>query len=341
MEVLNISEEEYRGINIPSYSLLKAINDSGPKVINNPKEFNSDSIDLGSLVDCIIFTPEVVNDRFYYKPIEKPTAQLLQLADKLFEEFQLELIENGDIQLLLKNNFNLVFDKIQELALFGNIKDQAKIEAKFNNSLFWDYIQALLDAQGKTIISPELYQEAEEIVANLKFGSKTSHLFNEFSSINPKEHLHQLKFIIEVDGQAVKGMLDKVIIDHKNKKIKPYDLKVTEYRQKSFKYQFKSMKYYLQAALYQEAIHEFKDKNYPDYEVENFRFIVYSRSDRYGYIWQVSDEWLQVGFNGDKDNNIVGIKELLKDYYYYVENEEFIIERDIFENDELTLEYIS
>jgi hypothetical protein len=340
VEVLNISEQEYRGINIPSYSLLKAINDSGPKVINSPKEFSSDSIDLGSLVDCIIFTPDEVDNRFYSKPIEKPTAQVLQLADSLFEGLQSELIEPSDIQLFQENEYKLVFDKISELSLFGNIKDLKKVEAKFNTPLFWNYLKALIDANGKTIISPELMEEANEIVTNLKMGSKTSKIFNNFSAINPNKVLNQLQFIIEVEGKAVKGMLDTVIIDHVNKKIKPYDLKVTEYRQKSFKYQFKSMKYYLQAALYQEAMHEFKDNNYPDYEVENFRFIVYSRSDRYGYIWQVSDEWLQVGFNGDKENNIVGIKELLKDYYYYVENEEFVIERDIFENPELIIEYI-
>jgi len=81
-------------------------------------------------------------------------------------------------------------------------------------------------------------------------------------------------------------------------------------------------------------------KEYPEYVVTEFKFIVYSRADKYPFIWVVSDSLNNDGFWGFVDykgNRVSGVMDLLSDYYYYVNNQQFTIEREFIENNELYL----
>ena len=98
------------------------------------------------------------------------------------------------------------------------------------------------------------------------------------------------------------------------------------------------MKYYLQSSLYSSILIGWAKENYPDYTVSEFKFIVYSRADRYPFVWVVSDTMLNDGFYGFtdyKNQQIKGIKQLLEDYYFYVQTEQFNIEREFIENNEM------
>ena len=144
-ERLNISESEYRGLPMPSYSLLKRIDESGPRALKYSKKYDSEAIDFGSLLDCKLLCPSEFNNKFYFDATEKPTAQLLELADYI--------CDNWDITQTITKD--MVLDLSSKLELFGGVKNEVKRLAKFDNDLFWNYIDARESSLGKTVFTPD------------------------------------------------------------------------------------------------------------------------------------------------------------------------------------------
>ena len=330
VQLVKLSNKEYRGLDMPSYSLLKRLDEFGPRNFTKSFKIEGDSIDFGSYVDCILFTPEVAEEEFYFEAIEKPTTQLLELADYIVNNL-MDRFDN-----YYKNN-EATEDLSRAIGLFGSIKDYDKRVAKFDNDLFWNYLASKRDALGKTILSIDIKSEAAEALEILKSHNKTTEIF--FPNGN-KEAINQLQLVSSINGVQVKAMLDRVIVDHDNKKVYAYDLKCTDVRQITFPYWFKKMKYYLQASLYTAMLAQYVEESLPGYTLEPFRFIVYSRSDKYPFVWKVSSKMLENGLFGFYDERGIynkGIKQLLAEYKYYVDNNNFNIEAEFIENDELEL----
>jgi len=321
---LKVTEREYRGVKLPSYSLLKRLDNLGPKAILTEFKGGSEVMEFGDLLDTLLLQPEELDNKFYFKPIEKPKPQLQDLADFIINKYN-------------KNPANEeILELSKDLNLFGRQKDETRLKT-FDVDEFWNYIEAKREANGKTVFSPKTLDDANTAIAILKTHEKTSHLFKESDDI---EHIDQLKLCTIIDDMEVKGMLDKVILNHKEKIITPYDLKATDVKQRSFPYIFNKMKYYLQSSLYHRMIVDWAKEYYPDYTVEEFKFIVYSRADRYPFVWVVSDSVLNNGFYGYtdyKEKKIKGVVELLTEYYYYMNSENFIIEKEFVENSQLYL----
>lgn len=337
-ERLNISESEYRGLSMPSYSLLKRIDESGPRALKYSKKYDSEAIDFGSLLDCKLLCPSEFDNKFYFDATEKPTAQLLELADALFNGLQPELISADDIDLFKKDNFQLVFDKISQLSLFGSIKDQEKIVARFNTDLFWNYIQAKIDSNGKTVFTPDTLSECTGAEMILKTHPNTAWIFNPSRDI---EILTQVMIVTEVNGVQVKTMMDIVIVDNLNRTVTPYDLKATDMHMPAFKHHFVKMGYYLQGSLYKEALSNWmRDELQLGYALEDFKFIVYSRSDKFPFIWNMGSEWHKKGLYGFENvygEKEKGVCELLNDYMFYSRHPEVEVDRKFIENKILEL----
>lgn len=320
-ERLNITESEYRGLKLPSYSLLKRIDDSGPKALMFDKKLDSEAIDFGSLVDCRLLSPQEFDNKFFIDATEKPTGQLLELADHVLEKLggDLDNIDSGDIE-----GFS------SELNLFGSIKDIDKRIAKFDTDLFWNYLAAKRAAIGKTVFTPDILEESNEAVMVLKTHPNTAHLFNKSKNI---EDFDQLALVSNINGVDVKILVDKVRIDHDNQTITPYDLKTMDFRSQFFKSNFIKFKYYLQGSLYKEVLFNWiKEELQLGYTLEDFKFIVYSRPDKHPSIWNMGIEWHYKGLNGFDNifgDHEKGIYELLDDYMFYKDNPDVVIDRRI------------
>ena len=259
--------------------------------------------------------------------MKKPTAQLLELADYISNSL--------DPNIEFDNEY--ICQVADDLKLFGSVKDHAKRIAQFDNETFWNYLQSRKEAYGKTILSIDIKSEALEALEILRSHSKTTEIF--FPNGN-KEAINQLQLVSSINGVQVKSMMDRIIVDHDEKKVYVYDLKCTDVRQITFPYWFKKMKYYLQASLYTAMLAQYVEESLPGYTLEPFRFIVYSRSDKYPFVWKVSSKMLENGLFGFYDERGIynkGIKQLLAEYKYYVDNNNFNIEAEFIENDELEL----
>jgi len=208
-----------------------------------------------------------------------------------------------------------------------------------NNDLFWNYIDIYRESAGKTIFTPDTLTDVVEAEMILKTDYRTSWIFNPMPDV--LEVFKQLMFTSDIHGLPVKGMLDLVVINHLTRTITPYDLKATDMHQIAFKYHFKKMKYYLQGSLYREVLKDYySDLIVSGYTLEDFKFIVYSRSDKFPFIWNMGSEWHNNGLNGFINNygdHEKGIYELLDEYYYYMDNPEVNIQKCFIENEILEL----
>lgn len=325
-EVLNISEQEYRGLDLPSYSLLKRLDDSGPRAINRKYKLESEAVDFGSLVDCRLLSPQEFDNKFFIDATEKPTGQLLELADYIFNNLQ-DRFDN-----YFKNN-EYVEDLSRAIGLFGSIKDYDKRIAKFDTDLFWNYLQAKRDSIGKTVFTPDILEESNEAVMVLKTHPNTAHLFSKSKNV---EDFDQLALVSNINGVDVKILVDKVRVDHDNQTITPYDLKTMDFRSQFFKSNFIKFKYYLQGSLYKEVLANWiKEELQLGYTLEDFKFIVYSRPDKYPSIWNMGLDWHYKGLNGFENiygDHEKGIYELLDDYMFYINNPEVRVDRKIAQN---------
>ena len=327
-ERLNISESEYRGLKLPSYSLLKRIDESGPRALKYTKKYDSEAIDFGSLLDCKLITAYEFDNKFYFDATEKPTGQLLELADYI--------CDNWDITQTITKD--MVLDLSSELELFGGVKDEVKRLAKFDNDLFWNYIDARESALGKTVFTPETLTECAEAEIIMKTHPNTAWIFNPEKGI---EVLTQVMIVTEINGIEVKIMADIIILDHLNKTVTPYDLKATEMHMPAFKHHFVKMGYYLQGSLYKEAVSNWmRDELQLGYVLEDFKFIVYSRSDKFPFIWNMGSEWHKKGLYGFENifgEKKKGVYELLDDYMFYSQNPGVEVDRKFIENKILEL----
>jgi hypothetical protein len=327
-ERLNISESEYRGLPMPSYSLLKRIDESGPRALKYSKKYDSEAIDFGSLLDCKLITAHEFDNKFYFDATEKPTAQLLELADYI--------CANWDITQSI--SIDSILDLSAELNLFGGTKDPEKRIAKFDNDLFWNYLEAKEDALGKTVFTPDTLAECCEAEIIIKTHPNTAWIFNPSKDI---EVLTQVMLVAEINGIEVKIMADIIILDHLNKTVTPYDLKATEMHMPAFKHHFVKMEYYLQGSLYKEAVSNWmRDELQLGYALEDFKFIVYSRSDKFPFIWNMGSEWHKKGLYGFENvfgEKEKGVYELLDDYMFYSQNPEVEVNRKFIENKILEL----
>ena len=320
---LQVPDQEYRSIDAFSYSLLKGLDEEGPQVLLDGQNKTGPALEFGSLVDLLITAPETKADKFWTKTLTKPTASLLELADALILDLVVMDGSPRDI------NHENIQEKIKQLGIWSNIKDQEKLKAKYDDPIFWDYIKESYEAKGKIILSQEILDAAEHCAIVLKTHDFTREFFIERDGI---EVLYQVVILYKFKGIQGKAKLDLVRIDHNNKKIYPFDIKTGAKLPSKFQESFYEYKYYLQVISYLIAL-QFLVETIPDlngYNIAPFRFLYISKKlPDTPAIYEVPEALLNSFLDG-WDNHI-GFMELVDNYKYAKENNCYNIERKIIE----------
>lgn len=328
-KTLDITEQEYRNLPCPSYSLLKRLAKNGKKALTEEVVFkNPELLTFGDLVDCMLFTPEEVEEKFYFKPIKYPTGQIKELADYVVTKYP---DKDYTIESILQDS--------KDLNIFGRKKDETRITT-FDIDDFWNYIDHVHEAKGKKIFSEETKEKADYACSILCTSEKSAWMFQDLPE--GEEFIDQMKIVFPYIVKKLKVMLDKTHINHNNKTIQPIDLKCTEFRLKSFPYVFVDQMYYLQATTYTLALRWLtrNDERYKNYTVLPFKFLVYSKYDQDVHIWTANKDWLNVGLVGKEGmKRIAGVNDLLTDYVNYVKKD-YNVETFITENKETIIPMI-
>lgn len=302
--------EEYLKIDAINYSLLKRVADSG-HLYSLEGNRESEAMNLGSVVDDLLLGGDIT--KYVILKDDPPTAMTLELANLVISKCIKELISFNQL-LELDKNEDFIFEIVKENNLWSTNKEDLRKGKYKSNIQFFNYIQAKLSSlDNKTVLAPEQWSKANELVNILKTHPYCKDIFN--AGIN------QLTYVFGIDGVTYKIRLDKLIIDHENKVIKPFDLKTGQDKAYRFEKNFYFFRYYLQQALYQLGVIHYANKYYPDYTVEPFRFVYIStvENNPYPVVWQMSERWAELGWEGFTKNGIKykGIKELVQELNYY------------------------
>lgn len=281
------SEKEYRALqNRDSYSSLALFDKSRKKYYRKyilkekDEEELSNAMILGNLCDCKLFTPEEFDERFGMSSVNVGTTQLFEFAAELYSLTLKALNEEGEITRefseLMKEAFDNVKYDMNGVEVKFKKKDFAWLVTNFSGSDAEIFYKERRANHGKIVVGINQIQQADNLIADLFNTEWTSDVLEKVDD-ERWEVLNQLNFDnFEVENLPLKFMADKVLIDHKNKEISPYDLKVT-WIAEDFPSNYRKNRYYIQSSLYRLGLLEWIEKERPDlkeYKLNYMQFIV-------------------------------------------------------------------
>lgn len=302
-----------------SYSKLSDFDRNGAISLIRKSDKNNDGLKLGSLVDDLLFNnKEYFKNTYYIYDGEKPSATLGSLCDIILKNYdKLPSVEN-------------IFEIIKINNFWTRTKDLDKLKQCFDIPEFWNYLNSKYNSKGKVVVTSSEYRTAQELVSILKTHPYSKEILN-----NNFENIYQAIFEIEYKKFTIRGIIDIISIDHKNKIVYLTDLKTGKEESLQFFNSFVKWRYYYQAAIYSLAFDDIcKSLNLKDYTLAPFQFLYISKSDKIPLIYKTTEKWIKAANNGFTLNGIYhkGINELLDEIYWCWKNKEYEIPKIIVEN---------
>lgn len=317
-----ITESEYRLIDRVSYSFLKVFSERGPgAIIEAIPEITGDGLTLGTIVDNMLSDP-TYNLHSEYKVID---INIDFSGGTHLSKIYSFLKSNRDI-ILVRDDM----DTLQRIFSILEFKRNPSIDEEF-----WKCVEQInIMNSGVKILSSSEAELAETMANSFLTHRHTSAIFNPELDV---EVLNQVSIMINVNGVECKILIDKMLVNHKLKKILMYDIKTGT--PSDFMKNFFSYKYYYQGSFYYNILKRFllSIPELSDYTIVNgFSFIYVSRDNPYiPFIYNMDEQYIQYVFDGYTTLTgvrIKGIKELLEDYLWHKKNEIYNLPKEIYQN---------
>jgi hypothetical protein len=336
------TEAMYRAIQMDSSSSLKEFSVNRKKyhkkyILNERvEEEDSKASVTGRVVETLLLEPEQFDSRFYMSVcLSAPTGMMLDFVEALCKHTLAATDEDG--------NVSRTFEEMAKDAYVDSgykIKFEAVI-SKFQGSDAEIYYNELrtVRSKGLTVVTAEDVTNAEKVVNELKTNFVTADVVNLIPSAR-YDVSNQLQVEgYSVDGHLFKSMMDKVIIDHNERTIQVYDLKCTWSVENFYEEYYLYRRAYIQAYLYHKAAHSltlFGDL--AKYNVLYPKFIVCDSTNYMNpLIFTLNDEAMDDAYNGfeHKGRTYPGVKQLIEDLKWAIENDTWNISRDNYLNNGL------
>ena len=277
-----VSENGYRADSALSYSTLARYEREG---FNNlDKLFDrieTPSLTFGSAVDSIITGgQEEFNERFMVAEFPSMPDSIVKIIKSLYKQYA------GTYRSLLNIPDSSIIRETEDQNYQMNWKPETR--AKVIREKGTDYYNLLFVAGDRCIIDIQTYQDVVNAVRVLKESSSTKLYFADDNPFEPDiERLYQLKFKGEFDGITYRNMADLIIVNHKEKWVKPVDLKTSSHTEWDFYKSFVDWNYQIQARLYWAIIRQNMDKDeyFKDFKLLDYDFIVVNKRTLTPLVW--------------------------------------------------------
>lgn len=320
---LNVSEQEYRDYPCLSYSALSKFDREGYECVETLfTPISTPSLVFGSVVDCLLTQgEEAFNNSYTVMQATLPPESILNVVLELNNTCQsplLALVSDEDI---------INAANVQEYS--KHWKDATRVnKIRELGSEYYDFLKS---NQNKIIIDQKTAEDAFKCVEALKTDPITRDYFM-VSPIENREILYQLQFVSkdQLSGIEYKGMLDLVIIDHKNKLIYPCDLKTTKSIY-TFEDSFYNFRYYIQAEMYTSLLRDVISNKCPElaeYKIMPYRFIVISRSTMKPVVFEWDKIFNYNEYVDAKHNPLSNWRHLLQDLNWILQNKEIQLPKE-------------
>ena len=277
-----VSEKGYRADPALSYSTLARYEREG---FNNlDKLFDrieTPSLTFGSAVDSIITGgQEEFDERFMVAEFPSMPDSIVKIIKSLYKQYA------GTYRSLLNIPDSSIIRETEDQNYQMNWKPETR--TKVIKEKGTDYYNLLFVAGDRCIIDTQTYQDVVNAVRVLKESSSTKLYFADDNPFEPDiERLYQLKFKGEFDGITYRNMADLIIVNHKEKWVKPVDLKTSSHTEWDFYKSFVDWRYDIQARLYWSIIRQNMDKDeyFKDFKLLDYDFIVVNKRTLTPLVW--------------------------------------------------------
>jgi hypothetical protein len=337
------TEATYRAVNLDSSSSLKEFSMNRrkyhKKYILNEKVEDEDSkaATIGRVVETLLLEPEEFDNRFCMSVcLSAPTGLMLDFVEALYKH---TLNATDDM-----GNVSRSFEDISKDA-YADSGFKIKYEAVMNKFIGSDaeiYYKEIREVRAKnlTIVTANDVTNAENIVTELRTNPITADVVN---LVNSGRYSVLNQFQIEgytVDGHLFKSMMDKIVVDHNERTIQVYDLKCTWSVENFYEEYYLYRRAYIQALLYYKAAIYIMNttEELHGYRVEQPKFIVCDSTNYMSpLIYTLSDRDLEDAYNGfeHKGRTYPGVKSIISDLKWAIENDVWNISRDNYLNNGL------
>jgi hypothetical protein len=281
------TEAQYRAVEMDSSSSLKDFSQDRKKYYKKyilgekVEDKDSSAANMGRIVETLLMEPHLFDDKFYMSSCTStPTGLMLDFVEALYKHTRDATDENG----IVTTPMNELLEAAYKDSGF-KIKYEAVI-SKFVGSDAEIYYNEIRTVRSKnlTVVNTTEISIAEKIVEQLRINTTTAPIVN-LTNSSRYEIIDQMQVEgYTIDGHKFKSMLDKVVIDHKEKTIQPYDLKCTWSVENFYEEYYLYRRAYIQAYLYYYAmlhLTENPELSYHDYKVEHLKFIVCDSTNYY------------------------------------------------------------
>lgn len=298
------------------------------EIASKPEFKVTESMKLGEVVDCLLLTPLAFDSNFIINTAVSPSGQMLTFAD---EYIRLESIATeGYTKTIEKEIVQQIAQSAYESAGFKR-DSFAKVLDRFKEEAL-PYYNVFRKGAGKTVITAEMYKHAQELIKALKEDQYIKHYLCE-STVGQTVY-NQMELYHNFGGTPLKGLLDRVIIDHDKKTVQAIDLKTTS--EDFFPSSIISYRYDMQAAFYTFLLQQWcQDNRITNYIMLPFLFITVNTISSKAVTWQLSNNDLYVGEWGGKTyygKEVKGWRQLLDAYRWHKANS-WDYPRDVLENE--------
>jgi hypothetical protein len=281
------TEAQYRAVVMDSSSSLKDFSQDRKKYYKKymlgekVEDKDSSAANMGRIVETLLMEPHLFDEKFYMSSCAStPTGLMLDFVEALYRVTRDCTDENG----VVTKDFTDISQEAYVISGF-KIKYEAVIGKFFGSDaeIYYNEIR-MVRTKNLTVINTMEVSIAEKIVEQLKTNSTTAPIVN---LVNSSRYTVIDQMQVEgydLDGLPLKSMLDKVIIDHDERVIQPYDLKCTWSVENFYEEYYLYRRAYIQAYLYFHAMLKLVDdpeSEYYGYTVEYLKFIVCDSTNYY------------------------------------------------------------
>lgn len=277
-----VDEPTYRADPALSYSTLAKYERSGFNDLEHLfDKLETPSLTFGSAVDSIITGgQEEFDERFMVAEFPSIPDSIIKVVKDIFREF------SSSYRTLDSVPDEEVIHRAGTFNYQPNWKPETRAKVIKEKGL--EYYNLLYIAGDRTILDTNTYQDVCNAVKILKESKSTKFYFEENNPFEPDiERFYQLKFKGVFNGVEYRNMADLVIVNHKEKWVKPVDLKTSSHTEWDFYKSFNDWRYDIQARLYWAIIRQNvgKDEYFKDFKLLDYDFIVVNRRTLTPLVW--------------------------------------------------------
>lgn len=349
----------FKSMPTSAYYEAQGVNQSRLKLLlrNNPEEYNQvqepelyfqekEHFVIGDAIDCKLTCPEEFDTRFYVSTLlSKPSDTMISIIRYIFDTFKDrypdKFISSTFVGMASLPEFKaIIIESLDAHEYQKNWKTETRINKVLEHHAYW---AELVDSDNKTILSQEDMSTITQVEMSLKSNPLCAHLFQ-----TPRQGIeifYQFPIFFEYEGHDCKGLLDIVVINHKERTIQIIDVKTLSRDTLYFPYQYKKFRYDIQGAFYYVGILKMFSNldTLKDYKVEKPQFLVESTiKPGTPLIYTMESSAIAQAIDGEDAildtytyitlrPKVIGFRELLQDLTFYQENG-FSKKRNIVEN---------